>query len=162
REAEEVEDWFRERDRHQAAEQAAERQRTEAIHAEQRRREWLHVWTQYALDSLPSDMPREAELDVHAAVQEALGGSQPNRAEALTLRLLNAAVTKALRPWHRREEMQRAIDAAMNRLPGAVRYRPEWGALKQRAWDAAANAVARLREEAGYAEMEAAASNAVQ
>lgn len=43
REAEEVEDWFRERQRREAAEAAAERQRAEAALAEQRRQAWLQA-----------------------------------------------------------------------------------------------------------------------
>jgi hypothetical protein len=52
REAEEVEDWFRDRERRQADEEAAEQQRAEAARAVQRRREWMQGWTRHALDSL--------------------------------------------------------------------------------------------------------------
>jgi excisionase family DNA binding protein len=162
REAEEVEDWFRERERRQADEAAAERQKAEAAHAEQRRREWLHRWTQYGLDSLPYGAPREAELEVHAAIEQALAQSQLTQPDSLTRRLVNAAAEKALRPWKRQQEIQRALEAAINKLPWEVRYRSEYAVLKQRAWEAAVAALGKIRAEAGYPEMETAAVQAVQ
>ena len=51
RDLEETEDWFRERQRQQAAAEAVEMQRTEAKQAEQRRLQWVQEWTQYALNS---------------------------------------------------------------------------------------------------------------
>ena len=72
REIEENEDWFRDHQRRQAAAQAVERQRTEAKQAEQRRQQWVHKWTQYAINSLPYDARREVEMEVHTSVQEAL------------------------------------------------------------------------------------------
>jgi hypothetical protein len=162
REAEEIEDWFRDRQRQQAEEEAAQQERAEATRATQRRREWMQEWARHALDSLPYGVPRDTALEVHASVEQALRGCDAGQSDALTRRLVSAAVAKALWPWERRKEIERAIEAAMNRLPFNVRYGQECAALKQRAWEAAAAALGRVRAEAGYAEMESATIQAVQ
>src|SRR5229473_29490 len=92
REIEETEDWFRDRQRQQAAAETAERQRIEVKQAEQRRLLWLHEWTQYALNSLPYGAQQEVEMEVHTMVQEALSVLQPGEPEAITRRLVDAAV----------------------------------------------------------------------
>jgi excisionase family DNA binding protein len=162
RQLEETEDFFRERQRKQAAEEAAERQRAEAQQAEQRRLLWVQKWMRYALDSLPYGARREVELEVHAKVQEALSGLQPDQPDAITRRLVGAAVHRALRPWNRKQEMERALEAGMNTLPGDVQFRSQYAALKQRAWEAAVVAVGKVRVEASYREMETAVVQAVQ
>jgi excisionase family DNA binding protein len=162
RELEENEDWFRDRQGRQAAAQAAERQRTEVKQAEQRRLLWMQQWTQYALNSVPYDARREVEMEVHTTVQEALSVLQPSQPAAITQRLVDAAVQRALGPWTRKQEIERALKAGMNKLSWDIQYRPEYAPLKQRAWDAAVAAVRKVREEASYGEMETAAVQAVQ
>jgi hypothetical protein len=162
RELEENEDWFRDRQRRQSAAEAAERQRTELKQAEQRRLLWVQQWTQYALNSLPHDARREVEMEVHTLVQEALSVLQPSQPAAITQRLVDAAVHRALAPWTRRQEIERALKAGMNRLAWDVQFGSEYAPLKQRAWDAAVAAVRKVREEASYREMETAAVEAVQ
>ncbi len=134
REIEENEDWFRDRQRRQAATEAVERQRTEAKQAEQRRLRWAQQWTQYALNSVPYDARREVEMDVHLKVREALSVLEPSQAEAITQRIVDAAVHKALGPWTRKQEFERALNAAMNGLPWDIRCRTEYAHLKQQAW----------------------------
>jgi excisionase family DNA binding protein len=162
RELEENEDLFRDRQGRQAAAEAAERQRAELKQAEQRRLLWMQQWTQYALNSLPYGARREVEMEVHTLVQEALSVLQPSQPAAITQRLVDAAVHRALGPWTRNQEMERALQAGMNKLPWDIQYRPEYAPLKQRAWDAAVAAVRQVREEASYSEMETAAVQAVQ
>ena len=162
RELEENEDWFRERQSRQAAAEAAERQRTELKQAEQRRLLWAQQWTQYAINSLPYDARREVEMEVHTTVQEALSVLQPSQLQAVTQRLVDAAVHRALGPWKRKQDIERALQAGMNKLSWDIQYRPECAALKQRAWGAAVAAVRKVREEAGDKEMETAAVEAVQ
>jgi excisionase family DNA binding protein len=162
REMEENEDWFRARDRQQADADAAERQRNEARQAEQRHLQWLQQWTRYALDSLPYGARREVEVEVHITVQEALSALQPSQPETITRRLVDAAVHRALRPWNRKQDIERAHQAGMNKLAWDVRYGSEYAPLKQRAWEAAVAAVGKVREEASYNEMETAAVQAVQ
>ena len=162
RELEENEDWFRDRQGRQAAAEAAERQRTEGKQAEQRRLLWVQQWTQYALNSLPYGARREVEMEVHALLQEALSVLQPSQPAAITQRLVDAAVHRALGPWTRKQEMERALQAGMNKLPWNVRCGSEHAGSKQRAWDAAVAAVRKVREGASYHEMETAAVQAVQ
>jgi hypothetical protein len=162
REIEETEDWFRERQRRQVEAEAEERQRTEAQQAEQQRLLWMQEWTQYALNSLPYDARREVEMEVHTTVQEALSLLQPSQSESITRRLVDASVHRALGPWTRKQEIERALQAGMNRLPWDVRYASEYAPLKQRAWDAAVAAVGKVRAEASYNEIETAAEQAVQ
>ncbi len=162
REIEENDDWFRERERRAEEAEAAERQRTEAEQAEQRRLCWVQDWTQHALDSLPNGARREVELEVHTLVQKALSGLQPSQQEAITRRLVEAAVHRALGPWIRKQDIKRSLQAAMNGLPWEIRYRAEYAALKQRAWEAAVASLGKVREEASYKEMETAAMHALQ
>ena len=162
RDLEETEDWFRERQRQQAAAEAAERQRTDGKQAEQRRLQWMQQWTQYALNSLPYGARQQVEIEVHSMVQEALSGLQPGQREDITRRLVDAAVHRALVPWNRKQEIERALQAGMNKLSWEVQHGSEWAGLKQHAWDAAVAAVRKVREEASCNEMETAVVQAVQ
>jgi excisionase family DNA binding protein len=162
RELEENEDWFRDRQGRQAAAEAAERRRTEVKQAEQRRLLWVQQWTQYALNSLPYGARREVEMEVHTLVQETLSVLQPSQPAAITQHLVDAAVHRALGPWTRKQEMERALQAGMNKLSWNIRYGSEYAGLKQRAWEAAVAAVRQVREEASYHEVETAAVQAVQ
>jgi hypothetical protein len=162
REIEENEDWFRDRDRRRAEANATERQKAETKQAEQRYQEWVQEWTQYALNSVPWAARQEVEVEVYAAVQQVLSLSQPGQPRGVIHRVVDAAVHKALAPWTRKQEIERALAAGMNKLGWNVQHRPEYAALKQRAWDATVAAVRRVRAEASYQEMETAAVQAVQ
>ena len=162
REIEETEDWFRDRQRQQAVAEVSERQRIEVKQAEQRRLQWMQQWTQYALNSLPDGARREVEMEVHTMVQEALSVLQPSQPEAITRRLVDAAVRRAIGPWTRKQEIERALKAGMNSLAWDIQFGSEYAPLKRRAWDAAVAAVSKVREEASYNEMETAAVQAVQ
>ena len=162
KDAEEVEDWFRDRNRRQGALEAAERQKAEAAQAEQRCRKWLDSWIQYALNLRPHDAPLETALEIHQAVQTALANVRPDQPQHTTQRLVDAAVAKALRPWKRKKDIRSAIEAALHRLPWDINYRPEWAPLKQRALEAAAAVIGKLPADAASSEMEEVASLAVQ
>jgi hypothetical protein len=95
-------------------------------------------------------------------VREALSVLQPSQPDAITRRLVDAAVRRALGPWTRKQEIERALKASMNSLAWDVQFGSEYAPLKQRAWDAAVAAVRKVREEASYNEMETAAVQAVQ
>jgi len=95
-------------------------------------------------------------------VQEALSLLQPGQPQGVTQRLVDAAVHRALAPWTRKQEIERALTAGMDKLGWNVQHRSEYAPLKQRAWDAAVSAVRKARAEASYQEMEAAAVQAVQ
>jgi hypothetical protein len=162
RDLEETEDWFRDRQRQQAAAEAVEHQRTEAKQAGQRRVLWMQQWTQFALDSLPYGARQQVELEVNAMVQEALSGLQPSQPGAITRRLVDAAVRRALGPWNRKQDIERALQAGMHKLSWDLRYGSKYAGSRQRAWDAAVAALGNVREEATYNEMETAAVQAVQ
>lgn len=161
-EEQEVQDQLEARERRQDALETAERQKAATAQAQQLRRKWLDEWLHYALNSLPYGAYRETELEIHGAVEAALTSLQPNQPRYIVQRLVDAAVGKALRPWKRQQEIKRAIESAMNKLTWEVRFRSEFAALKQRAWEAAVAAVAGIRAEASDDEMETAAIQAVQ
>ncbi|MEO5925712.1 MAG: hypothetical protein ABIR70_17980, partial [Bryobacteraceae bacterium] len=162
REAEEVEDWFRGRERQRVAEVEVSRQKSAAAQAEQLRRVWLEKWIQLALEAVPSEAPRETRLDVHAQVQATLRSMDSTQAEGVTRRLVEGAMEKALAPWQRKEEIRRSLDASMGALPFAVRHDPAYAALRQRAWEAAVAAVGRISSLANRAEMVNAGTHALQ
>lgn len=101
------------------------------------------------------------ELDVHQVVAELLSKLDAQQPEQLTKRLIQAAIDKALQPWHRRKEIEKIIEEARNQLPAHVRG---WsGAPNQwdaRAMHAAAEAIAQLGDEGRLAEIRAAAVEA--
>lgn len=101
-------------------------------------------------------------MEVNNAVQETLSVLQPSQRDTITRRLVDAAVHRALGPWTRKQEVERALKASMDQLPWDIRSSSEYAHLKQNAWDAAVAAVRRGREDASYSEMEAAAEQAVQ
>lgn len=65
---------------------------------------------------------------VAAALAE-LHASDPDE---ITRRLVDAVVRRALRPWQRKQDIQRALKSAMNRLPWDVQNNSEWASVKQR------------------------------
>jgi len=158
RDAEEVEDWFRDRQDQQAAKEKAARREAEGARAEERRWAWLQKWTQYGLESVPVAARRAVELDVHAAIQQALSGLQPDQPDQITRRLVDAAAQKALGPWQREQNIKRALEVAVNRLPWDLRAD---SSARQRAWESGIVAIRKLRQEACYAEMESAAVSAM-
>ena len=162
REIEENEDWFRDRQRREAEAKAADRQKAEAKQAERRYEEWMQEWTQYALNSVPWAARQEVEVEVYAGVQQVLSLSQSGQPRRVTQPLVDAAVHKALAPWTKSQDVERALATGMSRLGWNVHHRSEYAPLKQRAWDAAVAAVRRVRAEASYQEMETAAVQAVQ
>jgi hypothetical protein len=137
----------------EAREQAA--RETKARH---RRQQWETSWLDCALKLLPSDVPHSLELDVHQAVAELLPKLDAQQPEQLTKRLIQAAIDKALQPWHKRKEIQKIIEEVRKQLPLLARSwsstPSEWEA---RAMRAAADAIAQLGDEASLAEIRAAA-----
>jgi hypothetical protein len=113
------------------------------------------------LKLLPSDVPPGFELDVHQAVAELLPKLDSHQSEQLTKRLLQAAIGKALQPWHKQEEIEKIIEQARTQLPIQVR---SWGSTptewEVRVVHAAANGIAQLGSGAPLAEVRAAAVEA--
>ena len=162
REFEEVEDFFRDRERNQRAELAAERRRATEIVAEQTRRTWRDRWLEYALDSAPWDAPKRVELSIHAAVEDTLAQLDPDQPDDLVERLVEAAVENALAPWRQAETRQRALEAARIGLPWAMQSTRDYADLKQRAFDLAAEAIDRQPPDSTEWELADAARQAVE
>jgi hypothetical protein len=75
---------------------------------------------QYAMNSVPSAARREVEIEVYTAVDAALSGLQTSEAASITRRVVDAAVHRALRPWTRKQEIERALNSAIDKLPWAA------------------------------------------
>ncbi len=135
---------------------AAEQRQAEA---EQERREWVNGWVAWALNSVPKDAPREVALDVHQSVEEALAKFSPEQPQSVVQRLVLAGVDKALVPWRRSKEIEKAIQSARKELPVSVRtlseyFEPtEW---EVRAMRAARVATSQLPSDAAFEEIRAA------
>ena len=125
REAEETEDWFRERAQRQQAVLAEERQRAAEAAARRDRQHWENKWIIRALESLPREAPPEIKLEVKGSVGEALTTLRPDQPEFLTKNLVDAAVEKALAPWRRRQQIERIIQDAVAKLPYGARSGPK-------------------------------------
>jgi hypothetical protein len=137
----------------------AREQAAREIEACDRRQQWETSWLDYALKSLPSDVPHSLELDIHRSVTELLLKLDAQQPEQLTKRLIQAAIDKALQPWHRRKEIEKIIEEARKQLPVEVRsWRSTPSEWEARAMRAAADAIAQLHDEAPFAKIRAAAA----
>lgn len=161
REAEENEDWFRNRKRERETAAALERQKANAQLAAQRRQQWIQEWIKYALGSVPRDAWDDFAIEVHAAVSTVLSKLLSTES-GTTKRLVDAAVHRAIHPWQRKQDVQRALTSAMDLLPWDVQTKSSWAHVKEYARKAAAESVEKLPKEAKYREMAAAAEEAVQ
>lgn len=145
----------------EARQAEAREQAARGAEAHNRRRQWEVTWLDHALKLLPRDVPPSFELDVRDAVAELLQKLDANEPEQLTKRLIQAAINKALQPWHRQKEIEKIIEQAHDQLPVQVRSwsstPSEWEA---RVIHAAADAIAQLGDEAPLAEIRAAAVEA--
>ena len=161
REAEETEDWFRERAQRQQAVLAEERQRAAEAAARRDRQHWENKWIIRGLESLPREAPPEIKLEVKGCVGEALATLRPDQPEYLTKNLVDAAVEKALAPWRRRQQIERIIQDAVAKLPYGARSGPKPTKWQLRALESAHGAVRQLSIDASLVEVEVAATNAV-
>ncbi len=152
-------DWFRERERKQAEAKAAHDRQALESRAQRLHREWENAWLEYALGSLPADVPQDLHLPGCESVRQALAGLSPGDPQEVVEPLIRAAVERALRPWRRTKEIEAAIQDARNQLSVWVkawsREPPsEW---ELRAMRAAREAIAQLGNDATFDEMHAAA-----
>lgn len=136
--------------------------------AAQARREWEDGWLEWALKCVPKEYPREIQLDVHGSVADSLTKLAPEQPRSVIERLVLAAVDKALAPWRRRREIEKALDEARKQLPysaqgtysvtGDFEDRPsEWDI---RARQVAADAIRQLGNDAPFGEIRALAIQA--
>ncbi len=161
RELAEVEDFFDQR-QHQAQERQAERKRSAvAAHAARQRQAWLDEWLQYAFKLLPPGAPNEIKLELQQTVTAALERRRPDEPASLTRQIVDAAVSKALRPHQQAQETERAISEASGALPlGAKNFSSPspWELAARRE---AEQALGEIPAGAGYERKLAAARDAV-
>ncbi len=162
RDFEEVEDFFREREQKRQAELAAARKQAVEVQSQKRRREWRDEWITYGLNSAPWGTPKEAEILIHEAIEDALSKLDPDQPVHLVRRLVDGAVEKGLAPWRQAESREKALEAALDRLPWAAKYMPDFADLKRLALNFAAEALDRLKPDATDWEMRESAKQAVQ
>jgi hypothetical protein len=152
-------DWFRERDRKQAETKAARDRQVLESKAQRLRREWENSCLEYAFACAPDDAPEDARLSIAESVREILSELSSSDPEEVTGPLIGAAVERALRPWRRSKEIERAVQGARNQLPALAKSwsnspPSEW---ELRAMSTAREAIAELRNDATYEEMQAVA-----
>lgn len=154
-------DWFRERERKQAEAKAARDREVLKSKAQKLRREWENSCVEYAFECLPNDAPEDARLTVAQSVREILIDLSPSDPEEVTGPLIDAAVERALRPWRRSKEVERAVQEARNQLPLWIR---SWSSSNSppsewelRAMSVARETIAELQNDATFEEMQAAA-----
>ena len=145
----------------EARQAEAREQAAREAEARGRRWQWEIGWLDCALKLLPSDVPHSLELDVHQAVSELLPRLDAHQPEHLNKRLIQAAIDKALQPWHRKKEIEKIIEEGRRQLPIGVR---SWGSTptewEVRVMRAAADAIAQLGNDAPLAEIRAAVVSA--
>jgi hypothetical protein len=157
---EEALDFFREREAREAEREEAERERQDEAEAERERQAWEARWIEYALDSVPSDAPQSVRLDVNEEVEQALERLDPTRPDSIIRQLVDAAVDRALAPWRKSNQVAESIKRACEAysLPWDMKHDSTW---KARMYEAAAAGIARVRDGASEAEMDAAARQAI-
>lgn len=167
-------DWFREREDREAARMAAqEQEKAERKEAERRQGEadrrrqarvgWESQCVEYALGLMPREAQGEVELELHEQVRAALSQVPLNESEPIVQRIVAAIVARVLKPWTREQNIRKAAEEAIDTLPFELKgysWSPTQAALQTR--EVATAAVRKLRPEAGYPEMRAAAIDAVQ
>jgi excisionase family DNA binding protein len=147
--------------REELEEQRAEERRQQE--ADEEWQQWADAWLQFALKSLPTGVPREFVLRVQHSVEEALRTAGPARPRTIVEHLVLVAVEKAIEPWKRQLEIEKAIKQATQELPFEVRTFSDW--FPPTAWEARATAAARqaitqLAPNVSLSELRAVAVNA--
>jgi hypothetical protein len=162
RQIEEGLDWFREREKEEqarrGAQEEADRERERKAAADRERQAWETRWMDYALRA----SSRENRLEVRQMVQQTLDALQPWHSDRIVQQVIDGAIEKALAPWKRRQDEQRAVNRACDRLPFDLRCGAEFAEAKGLALESARAVVAKLPEGTPYGELEAAAIRATQ
>lgn len=162
REAEEVEDFFRDRQRRQKEEADAEqKQRAKAL-ADTERRKWVDSWQAYALRSLPNDAPAETKAETCRQVAASLAEIGFDQQQYVVQQLVDAAISRSLVPYVRHKHREQAILLAVSLLPSEAQG---WGISSKwelKAKQAAAVEIEKLDRSASYADLAAVANSAVE
>jgi len=149
--------------------QEAERQRLTEVQRdlqarageERKHREWVDSWVQSAINWLPYGVPEQYHLEVRRQVEEALQELHPSQSYSLASSLVRAASAKALEPFERQRETEKAVEEALGNLDISAKdfYKPtEWQIRSERD---ARTALRALPQGASFQEKKAAARTAV-
>ena len=128
---------------------------------EREREEWVDSWVQSAINWLPYGVPQQYHLEVRRQVEEALQELRPSQSYSLVSSIVRAASAKALEPFERQRETEKAVEEALAMLDISAKdfYKPtEWQVKSEH--DARA-AVRALPQCASFQEKKAAARTAV-
>jgi excisionase family DNA binding protein len=145
---------------HARRQREREQSRDEA-RAAQARQEWEAEWLREMLRDLPQGVPPELRLVVTEAVRHKLPElyQSAGHAEDLVEVSLRAIVEKALRPWRRGREAEKAANEALNQLPFFARG--SFGDWERQAKQQALTAISALPETATFEQLAVAARLAV-
>jgi hypothetical protein len=159
-------DWFSERKR-QREENQADASRTligqqAALQAVNTREHWHHRWLEWALNSVPWDVPNENRLDVRQEVDKTLQSLQPQTPESLTRKLVEGAVQQGLRTWRRAKDTEKALDDALRWRPWLASSFGRTTKWQVRAREEASSAILNLPDSASFEAKLAAATAGVQ
>ena len=156
-----VEDFFSGRDREQQQRQADLQRQAAATEAAREQRDWLDRQIATAFAVLPRDAPEELKLNTRQSVLEALRDMGPKDSSSVTGQVVQAAVSKALRPYQRSKETQQAITEAVEELPFSAKSFVSPTPWQLKARQGAERAVSKLPQGASYEQKKATASEAV-
>jgi hypothetical protein len=129
--------------------------------AARKRRKWVDLWVQNAINWLPYEVPKQYHLEVQRQVEEALQELHPSQSYSLVSSLVSAASAYALEPFERQRETEKAVEAALWNLDISAKdfYKPtEWQIRSERD---ARIALSALPQGASFQERTAAARAAV-
>jgi excisionase family DNA binding protein len=157
-ETENVEESFREKEKRRATELEIQRQREAEERQRANRKRWTDQWLKFGLDNLPPGVSGACELAVYTEVESTLKLLSPEQSSEVVRQLVLASVRKAIAPHLRKEEQQRAINAALSRLSAKVTSSPAWN---DRARRAASEAVRKVGDSAAQDDLVAAVAAAV-
>jgi hypothetical protein len=162
REREEVEDFFRARDKKAAAERAEQARIQQQASADARKRAWCDEWQAYALRALPADAPSACRIEVHRSVAGVLVQLDHYKPEYIVRQLVEAAVQAVLRPYERQKRIARIIAESVETLPPTARSWSTPTIWQVKAKQAAASAIGKLDAFVTESELRTVAANAVQ
>jgi excisionase family DNA binding protein len=145
----------------QATRDAAQRRAREREQEEaEKRREWMDGWVAWALDALPTDAPRETELDVAQAVEGTLSRLAPEQPQTTIQRLVLAAIEKALTPWRWQRQISEAVQLSRKELPFCVQRYFEPSEWEVKAMERAREAIRSLPSDSTFEQLRQAAIQA--
>jgi excisionase family DNA binding protein len=121
REFEEVEDFFRDRDRRTEALREATVRKEQELAQAQKVQQWADSWQSYAQQCLPADIAAGDRMELHACVESVLDKTACNSPQQLVRPLVDAAIQRTLQPYERRKRVNALIEEALSILPYTAR-----------------------------------------